>query len=235
MSIEFDGIDQQVSPGNPSQLDFGTGDWTISAWYKTTDTGQIKIYAKGGDFSGGIRASLSMGESAAGELETIVDDNTTKVVVGEGAATNDGNWHHGAAVRDGSTLRLYRDGVERNTGGLPGGYDLSGMSQREAHIGAIRRQDTGAIIEFFDGEIEDVRVYGRALSPAEIQTIYATQGADGIVDGLIAGWPLDEGAEGATASGADSSKDIGTNDLDGTPNNSPVYRGSERRFRRRTA
>lgn len=48
---------------------------------------------------------------------------------------------------------------------------------------------------------EDARMYNRILSANEIQTIHAAQGNDGIVDGLVARYLLDQGAEGVTASG----------------------------------
>ncbi len=49
-----------VDLGNPPALNFGTGDWTVTAWFKTAMTGtgdanKGTIYAKGGDSTGGKR------------------------------------------------------------------------------------------------------------------------------------------------------------------------------------
>jgi hypothetical protein len=45
---------------------------------------------------------------------------------------------------------------------------------------------------------EDVRVYTRALSPNELETIFAAQGVDGIASGLHFKWGLNENAPGVT-------------------------------------
>ncbi|MHC4229283.1 MAG: hypothetical protein ACYSW0_17790, partial [Planctomycetota bacterium] len=63
MALELDGVDDYVDCGNPTLLDFGTGDFTISAWINLTTTERATVYAKGGDNSGGIRYTLAMGES----------------------------------------------------------------------------------------------------------------------------------------------------------------------------
>jgi hypothetical protein len=62
MALELDGVDDYVDIGNPTVLDFGTGDFTISAWINMTAIERGTVYAKGGDNSGGIRYTLAMGE-----------------------------------------------------------------------------------------------------------------------------------------------------------------------------
>ena len=69
----------------------------------------------------------------------------------------------------------------------------------------------------FNGKIEDVRIYNRALGQDELKTIHASRGHDGIVDGLVSRWLLNEGAEGITVSGANSVKDIGPSGNHGSP------------------
>ncbi|NQV35555.1 MAG: hypothetical protein HQ515_22870, partial [Phycisphaeraceae bacterium] len=72
-----------VDLGNPSALDFGTGDWTVAAWFKTgmTGTGDANkgtIVGKGGDSSGGHRVALIMSETTEGVVTLVCDDNATK-------------------------------------------------------------------------------------------------------------------------------------------------------------
>jgi hypothetical protein len=139
-------------------------------------------------------------------------------------------WYHVAGTYDGSTMRLYLDGLELDT------YDISGTA--DAGNGVILSRTSNS--EALDGLLDDVRVYDRALSAAEIgdladgkhpQTSIATNtlGAALDVDGdlvLNSGmlgqpqtmgyWNMDEGS-GTTA--ADSS----VNGYDGTLQPSPTW------------
>ena len=75
---------------------------------------------------------------------------------------------------------------------------------------------------FFSGQIEDVRVYNRILSQAEIETIYNSSGADGITDGLELWLPFKEGADGATI-GSNVIKDQSNNTITGSGVASPTW------------
>ena len=93
----------------------------------------------------------------------------------------DGAWHHVAATFDGNYLRLYVDGVEIGTPDrLPSGADLGGAfgflpifinydfppltHSRTFNIGNFDRSTPFG----FEGDIDDVRIWTRALSPEEI-------------------------------------------------------------------
>ena len=109
-ALSFDGVDDFVDCGNSSTLDFGTGDFTISAWIKTTDRAGETIFGNGGDDGGGIRYRLYI-EGDPG-VKILVDDNSNKRDPEGNVAVVDGQWHHLVGMRNGSTLRVYIDGVE---------------------------------------------------------------------------------------------------------------------------
>jgi len=74
------------------------------------------------------------------------------------------NWYHTMFVKDGSNARLYVDGAFDDTysitaGGVTGGDSL--------YIGRSEDSD-----HHFDGRIDDVRVYDKALSTSEVSQIY---------------------------------------------------------------
>jgi hypothetical protein len=170
-ALELDGVDDLVDCGNPPELDFGTGDFAISAWIKLTTTERATVYAKGGDNSGGIRYTLAMGEANADRMTLTTDDDSTKRQARGDTVVNDGAWHHVVGMRKGNMSHVYVDGVLDGSIDLPEGYDLSGTSQANALLGAITdAQDaTGATLEkFFTGTLDDVRVYDRALTDGEI-------------------------------------------------------------------
>lgn len=107
-----------------------------------------------------------------------------------------------------------------------------------APVGAAG-SDTGGAIRFavsrragttlLTGNMEDMRIYNRILSPQEVSTIYAARGVDGIVSGLLHRYPLDDRAPGATAAGA---VDV-TNNSVPVATNLPTFAAGVLRFRRK--
>ena len=66
------------------------------------------------------------------------------------------------------------------------------------------------------GYFEDCRIYNRQLSDAEIQTIYACKGHDGIAYGLAGRWTMIEGYDNQRVTlDATIIKDVSNNKSDG--------------------
>ena len=72
-----------------------------------------------------------------------------------------GQWQHLAATYDGTTARYYIDGIEVASRTVSGSVGNSNIWR----IGAYGTSPGG----FFDGTIDDVRIYNRALSAGEVQ------------------------------------------------------------------
>ncbi len=70
-------------------------------------------------------------------------------------------WTHLAATYDGTTLRLFVNGAQVGSRALTGALVTS--------TGALRVGGNGIWGEFFQGRIDEIRIYNRALSPVEIQ------------------------------------------------------------------
>jgi len=166
-----------VDLGNPASLDFSTGDWTIAAWFKTgmTGTGDANkgtIVGKGGDGTGGHRYALILSESNEGVVTLITDDNVNKIVVDSSTQVNDDQWHFVVGQREGTDIRIYIDGQLENTGSAANTtaqpYDLAGTVQHNAYIGALTNNGSGTIYKMFGGSIDEVVIYGRALSAEEV-------------------------------------------------------------------
>lgn len=82
-------------------------------------------------------------------------------------------WYHLVMVRNSSILALYVDGVlvkSISVGGKSPGYTIGG-----GYEGFIGKR-TGAITQNFNGKIDDVRIYNRVLSDAEIAQLYTLSG-----------------------------------------------------------
>ena len=89
-----------------------------------------------------------------------------EAVVTGPAALPINTWTHMAGTFDGTTLRLYINGSLVTSQAFAGPIFTS--------TGALRIGGNGVWGEYFTGRIDDVRVYNRALSAAEIQTDLAT-------------------------------------------------------------
>ncbi|MDQ3365196.1 MAG: LamG domain-containing protein [Myxococcota bacterium] len=74
-------------------------------------------------------------------------------------------WHHVAATYDGTAMTLYLDGVLRDT--IASTAAPHGAS--DVRIGCD--VNVGVVESFFDGWIDDIRLYDRALSAAEVATL----------------------------------------------------------------
>jgi len=179
-AIGLDG-DDYVDCGNPSSLNFGTGDWTISAWIKTTQSGtddanepnRGTVFANGGDEAGGIRYTLAVNEGQSGMITLTTDDDLSKVQAISRTAVNDDAWHHVVGIRNGSRLRVYVDGKLDGTSYLPAGYSLSGASQQNAYVGVITDNRDGSLIKYFVGLIDEVCVFACALGTNSVSALYS--------------------------------------------------------------
>ena len=100
-----------------------------------------------------------------------------------------GVWHHAAATFDGSTWRLYLDGVLDATLNIGDFTPRSDSIQHAALATSIN--STGQVAGFFDGRIDEARVWNVARSQGQIATARDLQVTSGT--GLVARWGLNEG------------------------------------------
>ncbi len=179
-AISLDG-DDYVDCGKPSLLDFGTGNWTVSAWIKTTQSGtddgnepnRGTVFANGGDETGGIRYTLAVNEGQSGMITLTTDDDLSKVQAISTTVVNDGAWHHVVGMRNEGTLGVYVDGVLERTEILPAGYDLSGSSRQNAYIGVIANYGDGSLYKYFVGLIDEVCIFACALNANSVSALYS--------------------------------------------------------------
>jgi hypothetical protein len=173
-ALQFDGDDDQVTV--PDTLALGTkldltNGMTIEAWVNPSSmTGWESVVYKDRDIlgSGLLTYALYAQDGAAGTPPAgYVRTNATADRGIQGLAPLPLNtWSHIAVTYTtavgGSTLRFYVNGGLVRT--LTGGNQNILTSNRPLHIGASNAQDS----EFFNGMIDEVRIYNRALNGAEI-------------------------------------------------------------------
>lgn len=102
---------------------------------------------------------------------------------------------------DGSTINLYQDMVLVATTTVA----ITILPDTTPIIinGNANGAGTTNILEFFNGTVEDLRVYNRVLTLNELSNIFNGQGRDYIVNGLVLGFMGDEQAPGSVLNTGD--------------------------------
>jgi hypothetical protein len=164
-AIELDGVNDYVQLAAASSLNMGVSPFTISAFIKkTVGNGSIFIkYSTPTGYMLGVNPTGSLG------FGTYNASNGTTWVSGN-ASVIDGTWHHVAAVREADgTLKLYIDGVLDNALQFPIVNVDNPIGPRIGCDSQSYQADT-----FFNGTMDDVRIYNRALSSSDIQSLYSS-------------------------------------------------------------
>jgi hypothetical protein len=140
------------------------------------------------------------------------DGDSLRLLSGTAGLVQTGIWQHIAASLDytNKLIRVYYNGTLDATSAPVVWADAPSANTASAtgSIGGGHRTD--GIYETVKAYIDDVRIYSRVLSDAELATIYACRGTDGIVQSLGHRYLLNELNSGAAVSTtANSVKDCG--------------------------
>jgi hypothetical protein len=147
---------------------------TVVAWVKGTSPGDYKdIVSQGGDPSCSV-ASYALYTGAGGGLQFYIATNTSTTINSAAEPPSslwDGNWHAVAGVYDGDTVRLYVDGTEVGSPTSATGSSIDyAVPDTTFEVGNFHACSGFA----FNGAIDEVRVYNRALSYAEISELQSS-------------------------------------------------------------
>jgi hypothetical protein len=188
-ALDFDGVNDYVDLGSDGLLS-GYDSFTISAWINANDSAKRReIYSEGNSYNIYPQITfriLKPGDTASNELQLIVrDNNADSSSIAWGMPFPSG-WHHVVGIRNGSDVKLYIDGVGKTaTGNVAGPLSVNGVA-----IG--RSKVLTSYTEFFDGIIDEVAIYNRALSAEDVQKIMYRK-LTGDEPGLVGYWDFDEG------------------------------------------
>jgi hypothetical protein len=168
-ALDFDGTNEYVNMGDPANgsLDFGTGNFTISAWIKA-DTTQIdsnrSIVNKGAVASGDAGYWFHLNSS--GNLKLQIGNGSTleSMSVSPAVDLRDNQWHHVVVVASRSSEKFYIDGVAKSKTG-----SISSINVSTGFAFNVGGQGTA---NSYSGLIDDVRVYNRALTADEATNLF---------------------------------------------------------------
>jgi len=184
-AILLDGTSEYLSIPYKNNQNVGTA-FTIEAWIYAnnwaTESWRGSIVAA--DTQGPDRGyAFRCGDNGKLSIVIAIDNTWTEILSPSLMSTN--QWHHVATTVDGTTFKLYIDGQEVAAGsfdGTPSPFDsdlLIGSSYFDGR--------------FFDGAIDEVRVWNKARTQQEIAD-NTTVDLTGAEDGLVIYLPMNDGA-----------------------------------------
>lgn len=164
-----------IVPDNDA-MNFGTGDYSVSVWIKTSSGSRGMVWQESGaKGSGDNQTWVRLLGSAANLTSFSTEDatggstiNLTTAANGTVATTNDGVWHHLVTVRQGTLTTMYIDGVKiKDMTSTTGVKNTSNNSPFKVGM----QEGTGGYSNQFNGLIDELIIYKKALTQAEVTAL----------------------------------------------------------------
>lgn len=168
---EFSATTKLDIPDNGTEFDWLAGrSFSFECWVKTSATAHMA--AMGRNRTDYVAARWLIGTNASGKATFELRDNGGPNVIISGTSDiADNQWHHIIAVRDGNSdmNRLYVDGIQEASLAVQYGHSYKADDPLVATIGYLKG---GADEMHFLGSIDEVAIFDRAVSPAEVSLFY---------------------------------------------------------------
>jgi hypothetical protein len=215
-ALNFDGNDYVSSPDQPD-LNFGTGDFTIEANFKSSvsQSSYAGIVAKAGSGANIGFQLVLVNDRIAAE----VSDGSTGFGTGQGLQGNtvltDGNWHHMAMVvnRSLSQIQLFVDGNIEATVTNPAIATLNVNDPASLLIGVERTNGS-----YINGSLDEVRLWNVARTRCELIS-YKNCEVPTTATGLVANYHFNQGIDMMANPLITTLTDASGNAIDGTLSN----------------
>ncbi|MBC8231511.1 T9SS type A sorting domain-containing protein [bacterium] len=195
-ALDFDGVGDYVEVSDASSLDV-SDTMTLSAWIKLDELPSatlkyVKFISKD---DVGVSRSFAFGFQNDDTLYVSYFSNNTTYTAEQAneafVAGDVGVWKHVAVTITASskTVKIYVDGILVDSTQIAS--DASSIQNSTADLLIGARKTFGAVELFFDGKIDEVSIWNRALTQMEI---WAQKDAvlRGDEPGLVGYWRLDE-------------------------------------------
>ncbi len=165
----FNGASTYVNIASSTSLNVGPSNAiTVAAWvnwaadvgaYDSIITKDNSVSAPAGSYTLLLKSNQTLAFYLVASPANYIN------VDGGGNTVSFGAWHHIVGTWDGTTIKTYIDGSLNQSAVVA--KTFSGISPLAFNIGA-----TSSTLRLFNGQINDARVYNRALSAAEVQALY---------------------------------------------------------------
>jgi len=158
-SLNFDGTDDYVGLSDPQSIS-GLPQISVSAWIHPKTQGVWRGII-GSEGSGAYHFQLQDGNRLEFYLYGVGDGVLSTTYF---SSSNLDRWHHVVGVYNGSTVKLYVNGIEEAS--------KSGLSGDVSTSNDIKIGRSYSVSRTFNGLIDDVRIYNYALTENQIKLLY---------------------------------------------------------------
>jgi gliding motility-associated-like protein len=199
-AMHFDGTNDYVvldNVGSNANLAFtGTTNFTLEAWInREANSNTADIISKN---NGGVNSNYRLFINSDGKPVFAREASPWSLVGSTVIPVNE--WHHVVGVFDGSSMKIYVDGVLSNSVSTTQSV-TSSVSAVKVYIGATDNTAGGTTskVSFFKGKIDEVRIWNTARNLTQIQNSYLADLA-GNETGLVAYYNFNQGVLNGTNS-----------------------------------
>lgn len=170
----FEASSKQYISGdvNSSTELVGNSDYTISVWAKpsTSCPSQASFLSFGVNSTNFKQIQFRFNTFSARTLVLAHWGGTYDFTgIPTGVTSTDYGWHHYVAVRNGNTFKMYVDG-SNTWSTTKSGDGLNFPAERKLFIGSFFNTNEA---RYFDGDMDDLYIFGHALDDADIKDMYA--------------------------------------------------------------
>ena len=164
-AFSFNGINNRID-FNKSPLT-NVAYWTVSAWIKPANFTQQSVAVQVGfdNASTGNGYGLGfVGYLYSSNLVGILSGVGTGWIDSGRASPSTYQWQHVVMLRDATTTKFFIDGIQ-----TPSTYTTAPKTPTDFTIGSQNG------LRYFNGLIDDVRIYNRALTPSEVSQLHSSE------------------------------------------------------------
>ena len=182
-SIRLNGFSDFIEfESNAIKEVFGTEDFTISFYFKALNFNQVAtqtILSKRADCSNDSAFAVRY-TPATRNLNVVVSENAGFSTIISMPVNENRCWHHVVVMREGPVIYLFLDGLQVKSDTKPSRIDIT-SNDLPFNVGGT---SCSAIDGGFEGFLDELRIYNRALTSKEIEELYflPDQIANGFVD-----------------------------------------------------
>jgi len=168
---------------------------TVSVWARNVGTPTSYDYILAKTLDGG-KGSYALYTRGSGGLFFYVSDTSTYYLSDDaGPGIWDGGWHHIVGTYDGSVVRLFVDGSEIGTANIGPSAIAYGTAVFLGDLSIGSYGDLNPALADWRGDIDEVGIWNRALSAAEVAALSVGVGSVGWLPPIaLDDWTLNENA-----------------------------------------
>ena len=170
-ALKLDGKDDYVAITKAFYKRSGIPAITVAAWIRTSSPNEQIIASFDHDEYWGLGVNSIVAKYGQAGWSVMTDAG--QINLASRTRVNDGQWHHVAGVFDKGQATIYVDGVADAT--MTRGYTFGTGNRRYGFLGvgskADRYDGNRASGTHFAGDMDDIRIYSRALTKTEIELL----------------------------------------------------------------